>query len=60
MEEDRDLSIPQVVKKTMLELIGPIIATTLVLVAVFVPVSMMPGLTGSIYKQFSLPSASRS
>ncbi len=38
----------------MLELIGPIIATTLVLVAVFVPVSMMPGLTGAIYKQFSL------
>ncbi|MEA1921524.1 MAG: multidrug efflux RND transporter permease subunit [Pseudomonadota bacterium] len=54
MEEDHSLSIPQVVKKTMLELIGPIIATTLVLVAVFVPVSMMPGLTGSIYQQFSL------
>ena len=54
MEDEAQLSIPQVVKKTMLELIGPIIATTLVLVAVFVPVSMMPGLTGSIYKQFSL------
>ena len=54
MEKEAQLSIPQVVKKTMLELIGPIIATTLVLVAVFVPVSMMPGLTGSIYKQFSL------
>ncbi len=54
MEDEPDLLIPQVVKKTMLELIGPIIATTLVLVAVFVPVSMMPGLTGSIYQQFSL------
>ena len=54
MGEEPDLTIPQVVKKTMLELIGPIIATTLVLVAVFVPVSMMPGLTGAIYKQFSL------
>jgi len=49
-----DLTIPQVVKQAMLELIGPIIATTLVLVAVFVPVSMMPGLTGSIYRQFAL------
>jgi len=49
-----ELTIPQIVKKAMLELIGPIIATTLVLVAVFVPVSFMPGLTGSIYRQFAL------
>ncbi|MEA3348560.1 MAG: efflux RND transporter permease subunit, partial [Pseudomonadota bacterium] len=54
MAEEPELTIPQVVKKSMLELIGPIIGTTLVLVAVFVPVSMMPGLTGSIYRQFSL------
>lgn len=54
MQEDPDLTIPQVVKKAMLQLIGPIIATTLVLVAVFVPVSLMPGLTGSIYRQFAL------
>jgi hydrophobe/amphiphile efflux-1 (HAE1) family protein len=54
MEEKKELTIPQVVKETMLELIGPIIATTLVLIAVFVPVSMMPGLTGAIYRQFSL------
>ena len=54
MEEKKELTIPQVVKETMLELIGPIIATTLVLVAVFVPVSMMPGLTGAIYRQFAL------
>lgn len=54
MNKEKDLTIPQVVKKAMLQLIGPIIATTLVLVAVFVPVSMMPGLTGSIYRQFAL------
>ena len=53
-DEEPDLSIPQIVKKAMLQLIGPIIATTLVLVAVFVPVSFMPGLTGSIYRQFAL------
>lgn len=49
-----ELSVPQVVKEAMLQLIGPIIATTLVLIAVFVPVSLMPGLTGSIYRQFAL------
>ena len=54
MNEEKNLTIPQVVKKAMLQLIGPIIATTLVLVAVFVPVSLMPGLTGSIYRQFAL------
>ncbi len=54
MEEKPELTVPLVVKETMLELIGPIIATTLVLVAVFVPVSMMPGLTGAIYRQFAL------
>ncbi|MBU1056794.1 MAG: efflux RND transporter permease subunit [Proteobacteria bacterium] len=54
MDEEPDLTIPQVVKKAMLQLTGPIIATTLVLVAVFVPVSFMPGLTGSIYRQFAL------
>ncbi len=54
MYKEPDLSIPQVVKKSMIELIGPIISTTLVLVAVFIPVSMVPGITGSLYQQFAL------
>jgi hydrophobe/amphiphile efflux-1 (HAE1) family protein len=54
LKEKPELTVPQVVKEAMLQLIGPIIATTLVLVAVFVPVSMMPGLTGTIYRQFAL------
>ena len=54
MNTEPDLTIPQVVKKSMIELIGPIISTTLVLVAVFVPVSMLPGITGSLYQQFAL------
>lgn len=54
MKKEPDLPIPHVVKKAMEELIGPIVATTLVLVAVFVPVSMMPGITGSLYQQFAL------
>ena len=39
---------------TMKEVTGPVIATTLVLLAVFVPVGFMPGLTGALYKQFSV------
>ena len=54
MEKEPELSMPQVVKKSMIELIGPIISTTLVLVAVFIPVSMLPGIIGSLYQQFAL------
>jgi len=54
MYKEPELTMPQVVKKSMIELIGPIISTTLVLVAVFIPVSMLPGITGSLYQQFAL------
>ncbi|WP_294963476.1 efflux RND transporter permease subunit [Sulfurimonas sp.] len=54
MYKEPELTMPQVVKKAMIELIGPIISTTLVLVAVFVPVSMLPGITGALYQQFAL------
>ena len=54
MYKEPELSMPQVVKKSMIELIGPIISTTLVLVAVFIPVSMVPGITGALYQQFAL------
>ena len=40
--------------KTMKEVSGPIVATTLVLLAVFVPVTLMPGISGSLYRQFAL------
>jgi HAE1 family hydrophobic/amphiphilic exporter-1 len=38
----------------MKEVAGAVIATSLVLVAVFVPVALFPGTTGRLYKQFSL------
>lgn len=44
----------QVTKEALAEVRGPIIATTLVLMAVFVPVSFIPGMTGQLYNQFSL------
>ena len=39
---------------TMNELSGAVIATSLVLMAVFIPVSFFPGATGVIFKQFAL------
>jgi hydrophobic/amphiphilic exporter-1 (mainly G- bacteria), HAE1 family len=39
---------------TMNELAGAVIATSLVLIAVFIPVSFFPGSTGVIFKQFAL------
>jgi HAE1 family hydrophobic/amphiphilic exporter-1 len=41
-------------KVAMTEVTGPIIATTAVLMAVFVPVAFLPGITGQLYRQFAL------
>ncbi len=38
----------------MREVTGPIIATSLVLLAVFVPVGFIPGITGKLYQNFAL------
>ncbi|HEY1807256.1 MAG TPA: multidrug efflux RND transporter permease subunit [Acidobacteriaceae bacterium] len=38
----------------MVEVTGAVVATSLVLIAVFVPVSFFPGTTGILYRQFSL------
>jgi HAE1 family hydrophobic/amphiphilic exporter-1 len=38
----------------MSEVRGPVIATTIVLMAVFVPVAFIPGMTGQLYNQFAL------
>ena len=38
----------------MTEVTSAVIATSLVLIAVFVPVSLFPGTTGRLYQQFAL------
>ncbi|HEY0710765.1 MAG TPA: efflux RND transporter permease subunit [Polyangia bacterium] len=48
------LSPFEAAKRGMQEVAGAVVATSLVLVAVFVPVAFFPGTTGSIYRQFSL------
>jgi hydrophobe/amphiphile efflux-1 (HAE1) family protein len=41
-------------RKAMDQVTGPVIATTLVLLAVFVPVGFVPGITGQLYQQFAV------
>lgn len=40
--------------EAMRELTGAVIATSLVLMAVFIPVAFFPGTTGALYRQFAL------
>ena len=40
--------------KSMVEITGPVVATTLVLLAVFVPTIVMPGITGRLYRPFAI------
>ncbi|MBX9880208.1 MAG: efflux RND transporter permease subunit [Candidatus Obscuribacterales bacterium] len=53
MEESK-LSAFEATKVAMRETAGALVATALVLVAVFVPVAFFPGTTGQLYKQFAL------
>jgi len=40
--------------EAMREVSGPVIATTLVLLAVFIPSAFLPGITGQMYRQFAV------
>ncbi|HIX03724.1 MAG TPA: multidrug efflux RND transporter permease subunit [Candidatus Odoribacter faecigallinarum] len=53
MEKER-LSPYEATKKAMQGLTGALIATSLVLAAVFVPVSLLGGITGLLYRQFAI------
>ncbi len=48
------LSAVDATKRAMNEVTGPIIATALVLCAVFIPTAFISGLTGQFYKQFAI------
>jgi hydrophobe/amphiphile efflux-1 (HAE1) family protein len=48
------LSAREATRKAMEEVVGPIIATALVLVAVFIPTAFITGVSGAFYKQFAL------
>jgi hydrophobic/amphiphilic exporter-1 (mainly G- bacteria), HAE1 family len=54
LEENPDLSPGEATKKAMAEITGPIIAITLVLLSVFVPVAFIPGVSGTLFRQFAV------
>lgn len=50
---EKGLSGKEAAAEAMKEVSGPVVATTLVLLAVFVPTAMMSGITGTMFKQFA-------
>lgn len=52
--DEEGLSPPEATRRAMVQVTGPIVATTLVLVAVFVPVGFLPGIVGQLYQQFAV------
>jgi hydrophobe/amphiphile efflux-1 (HAE1) family protein len=54
MEEEPELSPAEATKKAMAQITAPIIAITLVLLSVFVPIGFIPGLSGVLFRQFAV------
>ncbi len=52
--DQEKLPAKQATIRAMEEVTGPVVATTLVLLAVFVPTAMMGGITGRLYSQFAV------
>ncbi|MCZ6858412.1 MAG: efflux RND transporter permease subunit, partial [Gemmatimonadetes bacterium] len=51
---DEGKSRVEAAKQSMVEVSGPVVATTLVLLAVFVPTVFMGGIVGSLFSQFAV------
>ncbi len=54
MEENPDMSPAQAAEEAMGEITGAILAITMVLLSVFVPVAFIPGLSGELFRQFAV------
>ncbi len=54
LSNDPHLSPAEATRQAMSQIAGPIIATTLVLMAVFVPIAILPGIIGELYRQFAV------
>ncbi len=54
IEEEPNMSVPDCVAKAMSQITAPIIAITLVILSVFVPVAFIPGISGQLYMQFAI------
>jgi len=54
MEADHSLSVKDATKKAMETITAPIVAITLVLLSVFVPLAFIPGISGELFRQFAV------
>ena len=54
LEKSPDISVKEATITSMKEIFAPIVSTTLVLLAVFVPVTFIPGISGALYQQFAM------
>jgi hydrophobe/amphiphile efflux-1 (HAE1) family protein len=54
MEEHPELSPVQAAKEAMAQITAPIIAISLVLLSVFVPIAFIPGISGTLFRQFAV------
>ena len=54
LEEEPDLPPADATKKAMGQITAPIIAITLVLLSVFVPIGFIPGISGTLFRQFAV------
>ncbi|HEX2239201.1 MAG TPA: efflux RND transporter permease subunit, partial [Gammaproteobacteria bacterium] len=54
MEEHPELAPADAARRAMSQITAPIVASTLVLAAVFVPVAFLGGITGQLYRQFAV------
>jgi len=54
MEENPELTPAEATKRAMAEITAPIIAITLVLLSVFVPIAFIPGISGELFRQFAV------
>ena len=54
LEENPRMEVAEATELAMSQITGPVVATTLVLVAVFAPVGFLPGISGGLYRQFAV------
>jgi HAE1 family hydrophobic/amphiphilic exporter-1 len=54
MEEEPDLSPAEATRKAMIQVTGPIVGITLMLLSVFVPIAFISGISGELFRQFAV------
>ncbi|TKI05500.1 efflux RND transporter permease subunit [Martelella alba] len=54
LEQHPELSPQAATGQALRQIAGPVVATTLVLMAIFAPIAMLPGITGELYRQFAV------